>query len=81
MNEHETRMCLGLEGEALGRALDTALNKTKRDVMRFAGQVDQFGLDSRRKDDKAKMDMTRNCPRPIKKIRGPLFDDKQEVLP
>ena len=81
MREHEKRMCLGLEGEALDQALDTALNKTKQDVLKFAGQVDQFGLESRRRDDKAKMDMTRNCPRPIKKIRGPLFDQKQGRLP
>ena len=54
MNEHEKRMCLGLEGEALDEAIETALNKTKQDVRKFAGQVDQFGLDSRRKDDKAR---------------------------
>ena len=81
MREHEKRMCLGLEGEALDQALDTALNKTKQDVMAFSAQVDHFELESRRRDDKAKMDMTRNCPRPARKIRGPLFDDKQEVLP
>jgi len=46
----------------------------------FVRQVNEFEEENRRKDDKAKMDMTRNCPRPIKKIRGPLFDNKPKEM-
>lgn len=46
----------------------------------FGVQVHDFEIESRRKDDKAKMDATQNCPKQLAQPKGPLFSDKQEEL-
>ena len=68
MNEHEKRQCLGLQCEALDRAVE------------FALEVSQFEIEARRKDDKAKLDATRNCKKQLAKPRGPLFDAEQKEM-